>query len=91
MNYFSNDKIIILHSDPLGRKRAMILVNIPFAIGWLVLHQTTAVWHIYFAFAMLGLGIGLVKKIVVDHYFVILNYFFLRFQKDGGGCDYLRY
>lgn len=54
-------------TDPLGRKRSMILVNIPFAIGWYMLYRATAVWEIFFGFAMQGLAIGLMEAPIVTY------------------------
>lgn len=53
--------------DPLGRKRSMIIVNIPFVIGWLMLFRATAVWEVFFGFAMQGLAIGLMEAPVVTY------------------------
>lgn len=35
--------------EPLGRKRSMILVNIPHIIGWLLLHNASSVTQLYIA------------------------------------------
>lgn len=43
----------------LGRKRVMILVNIPLAIGWFILYQATQVWHIFVSISILGISRGL--------------------------------
>lgn len=45
----------------------MILVNIPYAIGWSILYQATEVWQIYVAFALLGLAIGLMEAAVFTY------------------------
>lgn len=39
----------------------MIVINIPFAIGYYWLFQATEVWHIFFGFGMLGFGAGLMR------------------------------
>lgn len=41
--------------DPLGRKRAMIVVNLFYACGWFTLYQSTEVWQVFFGIAFLGL------------------------------------
>lgn len=46
---------IKLYADGLGRKRTLLLVNIPYAIGWFILYRSTEVWHIYISLAFLGL------------------------------------
>lgn len=45
-------------TEPLGRKRALILVNIPFAIAWIMLYFAQNLIMIYGAFACLGIAIG---------------------------------
>lgn len=39
----------------------MILVNIPFALGWYLLWRATEIWEIFCGFAMLGAAIGLME------------------------------
>lgn len=48
-------------ADPLGRKRSMILVNIPIVFGWLLLYNGDAIWKVFTGCAFLGLAIGLYK------------------------------
>lgn len=45
----------------MGRKNSMIMVNIPFALGWFMLYRATEVWEIFGGFAMLGMAIGLME------------------------------
>lgn len=40
----------------MGRKKSMIIVNIPLAIGWLMIYQADAIWKILVGCATLGLG-----------------------------------
>lgn len=54
-------------SDPLGRKRSMILVNIPFAIGWFMLYQATTVSEVFIGITFLGLAIGLMEAPIVTY------------------------
>lgn len=48
-------------TEPLGRKRALICVNLPYAIGWVLLYYADTLATIYAAFTLLGLGIGLME------------------------------
>nr|XP_018896687.1 PREDICTED: facilitated trehalose transporter Tret1-like isoform X2 [Bemisia tabaci]XP_018896688.1 PREDICTED: facilitated trehalose transporter Tret1-like isoform X3 [Bemisia tabaci]XP_018896689.1 PREDICTED: facilitated trehalose transporter Tret1-like isoform X4 [Bemisia tabaci] len=47
-----------LISAPLGRKRSLMLVNIPQIIGWLMLYSSSSVNIMYLAAAIQGLGAG---------------------------------
>lgn len=49
--------------DLLGRKRSLILVNIPFAIAWLVLSRATEVWAIFLSLIILEFSIGVLETI----------------------------
>lgn len=53
--------------EPLGRKWSMILVNIPFAIGWLLLYQCCEVWHIFWGLISLNLAAGLAKATLMSY------------------------
>jgi MFS family permease len=44
--------------EPLGRKKSMILVNIPHIIGWLMLYYAASLTEMYIAAILLGLGVG---------------------------------
>lgn len=48
-------------TDQFGRKRAMLVVNIPIIVAWLMMCTSTEVWHIFIANILLGLGIGLME------------------------------
>lgn len=50
-------------TEPLGRKRALIIVNIPYAIAWIMLYFAQDLTTIYIAFAWLGIGIGVIFEI----------------------------
>lgn len=54
-------------TDPIGRKKAMIFVNIPFIIGWFLLYQATQIWHLFFGLSVLGLAIGLMEASVMTY------------------------
>lgn len=54
-------------TDRLGRKKAMILVNVPHIGAWLLIHFATEVREIYAAAIILGLGIGVMETPVVTY------------------------
>lgn len=54
-------------TDWLGRKNAMILVNVPHIGAWLLIHFATEVQQIYVAAVVLGLGIGVMETPVVTY------------------------
>ncbi|XP_031631811.1 sugar transporter ESL1-like [Contarinia nasturtii] len=56
-----------LITDSLGRRPAMIFVNIPYAIGWYTLYQSSSLWHLYLGIAFLGLAVGLMEAAVVSY------------------------
>lgn len=64
-----------LVTDKIGRRKAMIAVNIPFAAGWFLLYQTKQIWEIYAGFALLGLGkySGLINFEYENMYFLNLK------------------
>lgn len=53
--------------DSLGRKWAMIVVNIPFAIAWLLLYRASDVSMIFVAITLMGLAIGLMESPVITY------------------------
>lgn len=60
--FFLNQNI-----DSLGRKWAMIVVNAPFAIAWLLLYYANDVWMILVAITLMGLAIGLMESPVITY------------------------
>lgn len=54
-------------TDRLGRKNAMILVNVPHIGAWLLIHVATNLTQIYTAAIILGLGIGVMETPVVTY------------------------
>lgn len=64
---FSSTWNKIPNADPLGRKRAMFIVNIPFIIGWLMLYLSKSVVEIFIAYSLLGFGIGLVEAPIISY------------------------
>ena len=49
-------------TDPLGRRRTMMLVNIPLIIGWFMMYNASTVTEIFVADILLGLGVGLMES-----------------------------
>lgn len=56
-----------LVSEPLGRKKAMILVNIPHIIAWTMLYFTSSLEELYIAATLLGLGIGFMEAPIITY------------------------
>lgn len=48
-------------TDSMGRKRGMMIVNIPLTIAWMMMYNANEIWHIFMANILLGLGSGLAK------------------------------
>ncbi|CAB3225461.1 unnamed protein product [Arctia plantaginis] len=56
-----------LVTSPLGRKKAMQMVNIPFCIAWLLFHFSTTTGHLYGALFLTGLAGGLLEAPVLTY------------------------
>lgn len=54
-------------SEPIGRKKAMFLVNIPHLIAWTLLYYSTTLNEIFVAHILLGLGVGLMEAPIVTY------------------------
>lgn len=72
--------------DTLGRKRSMILVNIPYFLGWFVLWHSSSVNEIILGFILLGLAVGLMEAAVVTYlgeiwYESIFNIYLFSFER----------
>lgn len=48
-------------TQPLGRRRAMQLVNIPFLAAWTILRFSSDVWQVFVAMSLTGLAGGLLE------------------------------
>lgn len=48
-------------TEPLGRKKALIIINIPHLIAWCLLYKSSTLSEIFIANAIFGLGVGLMK------------------------------
>ncbi|XP_038216920.1 facilitated trehalose transporter Tret1-like [Zerene cesonia] len=54
-------------TSPLGRRRAMQLVNLPFFIAWLIFHFSKTTSHLYTALILTGLAGGLLEAPVLTY------------------------
>lgn len=45
-------------TEPLGRKIALICVNIPYVVAWILLYYAKSLMAIYISFSLLGVGLG---------------------------------
>lgn len=54
-------------TDPLGRKRTMMLANIPLIIGWFMMYNATSVTEIFVANLMHGLANGLMESPTITY------------------------
>ncbi|RZC34223.1 Sugar tr and/or MFS 1 domain containing protein [Asbolus verrucosus] len=54
-------------TQPIGRKRAMQLVNIPFVIAWLLFYFSNDVWQIFLALCITGVTGGLLEAPVLTY------------------------
>lgn len=53
--------------ESLGRRRTMIVVNVPFIVAWVLLYRATMIEEIFVAGGLLGLGIGLTESAVIAY------------------------
>ncbi|KAG5680532.1 hypothetical protein PVAND_010037 [Polypedilum vanderplanki] len=53
--------------EPLGRKKSMILVNIPHIIAWSMLHYASSLTELYIAAILLGLGVGFMEAPIITY------------------------
>lgn len=53
--------ILFFSVDYLGRRRTMMIVNIPYALAWFMMYNASSVWQIFVANSLLGFGIGLME------------------------------
>lgn len=51
----------------MGRKRAMMVVNIPLIIAWFLLCNATEVWQIFIANMLFGLASGLTESPTITY------------------------
>jgi MFS family permease len=48
-------------TQPIGRKRSMMAVNIPFIVAWVMFHYASNVGMLYGSLVLTGLGGGLLE------------------------------
>lgn len=53
--------------EPLGRKRAMFIVNIPHVIAWIMMYRATSIFEVFAANVLLGLGVGLMEAPIITY------------------------
>lgn len=53
--------------ESVGRKWAMVIVNIPFLVGWLLYHFAYCIQLLYAANVILGIGIGFVEAPIMTY------------------------
>lgn len=56
-----------LLTEPLGRRRAMMLVCFPHIIAWAMLSTSKSLIVTYIAFGLLGIGIGLMEAPILTY------------------------
>lgn len=56
-----------LITDYLGRKRSMMVVNLPLIIAWFMLYKASSVSQIFIANILLGLGVGLMESPIITY------------------------
>ncbi|KAM3968424.1 LOW QUALITY PROTEIN: facilitated trehalose transporter Tret1 [Aphomia sociella] len=54
-------------TSPMGRRRAMQLVNLPFFVAWLLFHFATTTKYLYGALALTGLAGGILEAPVLTY------------------------
>lgn len=54
-------------TEPIGRKRAMILVNIPHIIAWTLMYFARSATEINVAAVLIGLGTGLMEAPILTY------------------------
>lgn len=60
-------------SSPLGRRRAMQMVNIPFFIAWLMFYFSNRTGHLYGALILTGFAGGLLEAPVSEYAFNVTS------------------
>ncbi|XP_069690852.1 facilitated trehalose transporter Tret1-like isoform X1 [Periplaneta americana] len=54
-------------TQPLGRKKSMMLVNIPFIVAWIMFHYSSNVGMLYASLVLTGTGGGLLEAPVLTY------------------------
>lgn len=58
---------VCLYSDHMGRKSAMMIVNLPLLVAWFMMHNASSVWEVFVGVALLGLGAGLMESPIISY------------------------
>lgn len=53
--------------EPIGRKKAMMVVNVPHIMGWLLFYFSSSKTIIYIAATIMGLGIGFMEAPIITY------------------------
>ncbi|XP_018912975.2 facilitated trehalose transporter Tret1 isoform X2 [Bemisia tabaci] len=53
--------------EPLGRKRSMLLVNVPHLIGWILFYNAESLSILYITCALMGLGVGFMEAPIITY------------------------
>ncbi|XP_050536090.1 facilitated trehalose transporter Tret1-like isoform X3 [Daktulosphaira vitifoliae] len=54
-------------TQPFGRKRSMVMLNLPFIVAWLLFHNASTVLELYLALGLCGLCGGLLEAPVLTY------------------------
>uniref|UniRef100_A0A1B0D994 Major facilitator superfamily (MFS) profile domain-containing protein n=1 Tax=Phlebotomus papatasi TaxID=29031 RepID=A0A1B0D994_PHLPP len=54
-------------TQPIGRRRAMQLVNVPMLMAWLIFHFSTEIFHLYIGLCLAGISGGLSEAPVLTY------------------------
>lgn len=54
-------------SEPIGRKKAMILINIPHLISWFLFYNADSIEIVFAGNMLLGFGAGFVKATAITY------------------------
>lgn len=54
-------------TEPIGRRKAMILLNLPHVFAWILMYRATSVTEMYVAAILMGLGSGFMEAPVVTY------------------------
>lgn len=65
-------------TDAIGRRKTMLLVNIPHIIAWLMLGYANSITITYIAFGLLGIGVGLMEVFFENNLLLNIHFFIIR-------------
>lgn len=54
-------------ADFLGRRRAMMVVCVPYAVAWFLMFKANSIVNIFIANSLLGFGIGLMEAPIMTY------------------------